>query len=88
MALLKSGKLDEALTVYTEAINKGHLSASYMGRAIIYARKGDRARAQADFAEAKKLEPTIDDRFAEYGLKFDGKVAPVPDSDGSVVTKH
>jgi tetratricopeptide (TPR) repeat protein len=88
MALLKSGKLDEALTVYTEAINKGHLSASYMGRAIIYARKGDQARAQADFAEAKKLEPTIDDRFAEYGLKFDWKVAPAPDSDGRVVTKH
>jgi tetratricopeptide (TPR) repeat protein len=87
MALLKSGKLDEALTVYTEAINKGHLSASYMGRAIIYARKGDRARAQADLAEAKKLEPTIDDRFAEYGLQLDGKVAP-SDSDDRAVTKH
>jgi tetratricopeptide (TPR) repeat protein len=88
MALLKSGKLDEALTVYTEAINKGHLSASYMGRAIIYARKGDRAHAQADFAEAKRLEPTIDDRFAEYGLKLDGKVAPAPDSDGRAATKR
>lgn len=71
MAFLRLGRLDEALAAYNQAIEKGHLAASYMGRAVTYARKGETARAQADFAEAKKLDTTIDDRFAEYGLKFD-----------------
>lgn len=71
MALLKSGKLDEALAAYNEAIGKTPLAASYMGRAIIYARKGEKARADADFAKAKKLDPDIGDRFADYGLQLD-----------------
>lgn len=71
MALLQSGKLDEALAAYTEAIDKGHVASSYMGRAIIYARKGDIARAQADLAEAKKRDAAIEQRFAGYGLRLD-----------------
>jgi tetratricopeptide (TPR) repeat protein len=54
---LRTGKLDEAITLYDQAIEKKTGSASYMGRAIAYARKGDITRAQADRAEA--------------GLKFD-----------------
>jgi tetratricopeptide (TPR) repeat protein/transglutaminase-like putative cysteine protease len=71
MALLKSGKLDEALAAYSEAIEKAHLPASYMGRAIVYARRGDLARAQADSEQAKKLDSQIEDRFADYGLKLE-----------------
>lgn len=68
MALLKSGKLDEALAAYSEALTKAPLPSSYMGRAIIYARQGDDARANADLMQAKKLDPNIESTFADYGL--------------------
>jgi tetratricopeptide (TPR) repeat protein/transglutaminase-like putative cysteine protease len=70
MALLQSGKLDEALAAYDQAIAKAPLSASYMGRAIIYARKGDSSRANAELEQAKKLDADIEQRFADYGLKL------------------
>ena len=71
MALLQSGKLDEALAAYNEAIDKAHLAESYMGRAIIHARKGEDALAQADLAEAKQRNPGIEAEFAGYGLKLE-----------------
>jgi hypothetical protein len=71
MALLQSGKLDEALAAYNEAIDKAHLAASYMGRAIIHARKGEAALAQADLAEARQRNPGIEAEFAGYGLKLE-----------------
>jgi len=71
LALLRSGKLDEALAAYTEAIAKGQGAASYMGRAIVHARKGDAALAQADLAEAKMRDAGIETRFAGYGLKLE-----------------
>jgi predicted aspartyl protease len=71
MALLQSGKLDEALAAYNEAIDKGHRAESYMGRAIVHARKGEAALAQADLAEAKQRNPGIEAEFAGYGLKLE-----------------
>jgi hypothetical protein len=70
MALLQAGKLDEALAAYAEAIDKAHNAGSYMGRAIVYSRKGDELHAQADLAEARKLDPGIEGRFAGYGLRI------------------
>lgn len=70
MALLQSGKLDDALAAYDQAIAKAPLSASYMGRAIIYARKGDSSRAKAELEQAKKLDAGIEQEFADYGLKL------------------
>ena len=70
MALLQSGKLDDALAAYDQAIAKAPVSASYMGRAIIYARKGDRSRAKADLEQAKKLDAAIEEEFADYGLQL------------------
>ena len=70
MALLQSGKFDEALAAYDTAIAKRTGANSLMGRAIVYARKGDRARADADAAAARKLYPEIDLLFADYGLKL------------------
>lgn len=70
MALLQSGKLDEALIVYDLAVKKGHAAGSYMGRAITYNRKGDMARAQADVSEARQRDQNIEGRFAEYGLRL------------------
>jgi tetratricopeptide (TPR) repeat protein len=70
MVMLRLGRLDEALTAYDKAIAKRTGSASLMGRALVYARKGDRARAEIDKAEAVKLDPDAEERFAEYGLKL------------------
>lgn len=71
MALLKLGKLDEALAAYTRAIDDNRTGASpLMGRAIVYARKGDRAHAAADAAAARKESPRIEETYAGYGLKL------------------
>jgi Flp pilus assembly protein TadD len=67
---LRMGKFDEAISLYSQAIEKKTGSASYMGRAIAYARKGDSVRAQADRAEALNLDGDAETRFAEYGMKF------------------
>jgi tetratricopeptide (TPR) repeat protein len=71
-ALLQAGKLDDALTAFEAAIARNPGTAfPYMGRAFVYARKGDSARAKADKARALALDPRIEDQFAEYGLKWD-----------------
>ena len=70
MALLQSGKLDDALSTYDQAIAKTPLAASYIGRAIIYARKGDSSRAKAELEKAKNLNAGIEGQFAGYGLKL------------------
>jgi len=75
MVLLKLGKLDDALKAYTDAIAKGSGSDSLMGRAFVYARKGDTAHAAADAAAARKAYPRIDETFADYGLKLDPAVS-------------
>ena len=67
---LRQGKIDEAISLYTQAIAKRTGSASYMGRAIAYSRKGDKAHSQADLNEALKLDPDAETRFAEYGMKL------------------
>ena len=72
MVLLKLGKLDEALDAYNQAIAKGSGSASLMGRAFVYLRKGDRIHAEADAAAARNLYQNIGETFAGYGLKWDG----------------
>ena len=55
MALLKLGKLDEALDAYKAALRGKTGAASLMGRAFVYLRKGDRAQAEADAAAARKM---------------------------------
>jgi hypothetical protein len=42
-----------------------------MGRAIIHARKGEAALAQADLAEARQRNSGIEAEFAGYGLKLE-----------------
>lgn len=70
LALLRLGKLDEALKAYSAAIDNSHIAGSYLGRAIAYLRKGDLAHAKADRVEAVKRNPDIEAEFAEYGLTF------------------
>ena len=71
MVLLKLGRIDESLAAYEKAVAKGTGAASFMGRAIAHARKGQMALARADVAEARKLDADIEARFADYGLKID-----------------
>ena len=68
MALLRLGRLDDAVEAYDRAIAKAPMAASYMGRAIAHAQKGDLARAEADRAQAVKLYSDIETEFADYGL--------------------
>ena len=48
MALLKLGKLDEALDAYNKAVAKDTGADSLMGRAFVYLRKGDRGARRRD----------------------------------------
>jgi tetratricopeptide (TPR) repeat protein len=70
LVLLRLGKLDDSIAAYDKAVAKKTGSASYMGRALAYARKGDSARAAADRAEALKLDEDVEYRFASFGLKL------------------
>jgi tetratricopeptide (TPR) repeat protein/transglutaminase-like putative cysteine protease len=70
MVLLKLGKLDEALDAYNMAVAKNTGADSLMGRAMVYARKGDRMHAEADAEAARKMYPEIDAIFRDYGLKL------------------
>jgi tetratricopeptide (TPR) repeat protein len=70
MALLKLGKLQEAIAAYDRALAARHFASSLMGRAIAHARAGDSAHAASDRSEAIALDKDVEDRFVEYGLKF------------------
>jgi tetratricopeptide (TPR) repeat protein len=72
MAQLRRGDLDGALASYNRVLESDKLAASFMGRAIVYARKGDMAKAEADRESARKLSPDVEDQFAQYGLELKG----------------
>jgi len=67
---LRAGQYDAAIANYTDAISNRPTALFYLGRAIAYSRKGDTARAQADRAEALKLDADEEAELAEYGLKI------------------
>lgn len=69
---LRLGRVDEAIADYERAIAKKTGAASYMGQAIAYARKGDKAHADVDLAQALKIDSNEQTRFEEFGLKLDG----------------
>ena len=75
---LRLGRLDEAITDYGRAIALKSGAASFMGRAIAYARKGDPARAEADRAQALRINPDEQTRFEEFGLGLDGPPVSLP----------
>jgi tetratricopeptide (TPR) repeat protein len=68
---LRLGKVDEAIADYDRAIAKKSGAASYMGRAIAYAWKGDKTHADVDLAQALKMDSNEQRRFEEFGLKLD-----------------
>jgi tetratricopeptide (TPR) repeat protein len=78
MALLKLGKLDDALAAYDKAVAAGTGADSLFGRAVVYERKGDHGHSEADAVAARKIDPDIDVEFAQYyGLKLSQASAAV-----------
>jgi tetratricopeptide (TPR) repeat protein len=74
-AHLRLDRLDEALRDYDAAITAdARIAIAWYGRAIVRARRGDRAGADADLAEARRLVDDIDARAARVSLAM-----PPPD---------
>jgi Flp pilus assembly protein TadD len=54
--LLRREGYDKAIADYTEAVRfDPKLGSAYYNRGFAYQRKSDKAKAEADFAQAKKL---------------------------------
>jgi len=70
LVLLRLGRLDEALKAYDQAVAVRTGSSSLMGRAFVQLAKGNREKADADAAEARKADPDVDTTYAAYGLTF------------------
>jgi tetratricopeptide (TPR) repeat protein len=73
LALLRSGKLDEALAAYDKAVSNRTGASSLMGRAIVRDRKGDAVGAAADRSAAMKMSREIEDTYRGYGLEIGAK---------------
>ena len=68
--MLRLGRLDEAIADYTRAIHKApRQSASLYGRGVAWSHKGDKAQAAADMAVAVKIDPGVQKRFEEFGVR-------------------
>jgi tetratricopeptide (TPR) repeat protein len=58
-AYKQKGYYDKAIADYTEAIRLDpNLTDAYRARSVLYIARGDTAHAEADIAEAKRLETT------------------------------
>jgi len=66
--LLRQSKFDEAIKEFDVALGDGEYAPPLYGRALAYARKGDRTKSDADAQKAIKLAPGIDRTYAYYGL--------------------
>ena len=68
MVLVRLARWDDAIREYDAALEKEEFPFALYGRAIALARKGDRARSDADAARALKLSPSIERIYGHYGL--------------------
>ena len=68
--LMRLGRWTDSIADYDKAAGIRPDSAeSLFGRALAKAGAGDKTGAAADIAQARKLDPGIDEEFATYGLK-------------------
>lgn len=71
LVLLRLGRLDDAIADYDRALSKSaNMPSSLFGRAVAWARKGDRAKSEIDAAAALKIDPDIRTEFERYGIKL------------------
>ena len=73
LVLLRLGRIDDSIAAYDRALKSVSSSASFYGRALALARKGDGRRSAADAAVAIKQSPKIAEQFKEYGLSLTDK---------------
>jgi tetratricopeptide (TPR) repeat protein len=66
---LKAGRLDAAITDFSNALVVEQHAHMLFARAVARQRKGDTAGADADFASARFALPGIDEEMARYGVK-------------------
>lgn len=71
LVLLRLGRLDDAIADYNKVLTRqGEYPSSHYGRALAWARKGDKAKADADRTAALKLSDRIGNAFEDYGLPW------------------
>jgi len=71
LVLLRLGRLDDAIADYDHALTKNpNLPTSLFGRAVAWARKGNKAKSEIDAAAALKVDPDIRSEFERYGVKL------------------
>ncbi|MDZ7283938.1 tetratricopeptide repeat protein [Sphingomonas sanguinis] len=67
---LRLDRLDEAMADYDRALaGNVKMAASLFGRAVVWSRKGDKTKSDADAAKAVELDPNIVKTFENYGIK-------------------
>ncbi|WP_298396755.1 DUF3857 domain-containing protein [Sphingobium sp.] len=77
LVLLRLGRLDDAIRDYDKVLGKqGSYPTSLYGRALAWAAKGDRTKAEADRAAAIRLNGKIAEEFAGYGLPWPAEGSP------------
>jgi tetratricopeptide (TPR) repeat protein len=71
LVLLRLGRLDDAIGEYNRVLAKNpRLPTSLYGRAVAWARKGDKAKSQADAAMALGIDPDIRATFDRFGVSL------------------
>jgi tetratricopeptide (TPR) repeat protein len=71
--LLRLDRLDEAQADYDKALAQRAKSASSLfGRAVVEAKKGDKAKSASDLQAALKADPDVQTDFAGYGVSIAG----------------
>lgn len=71
LVLLRLGRPDEAIAAYDKVLaSEGKYPTSLYGRALAWAKKGDKAKAQADKSAALNLDPNVEKEFSGYGLPW------------------
>ena len=68
LVLLRQSRPDEAIVEFNMALKERDVPASLYARGLAFARKGDRAKAEADFAKALTLEPGTGRFYDNWGL--------------------
>ena len=66
---LKAGRHDAAIADYEAVLPRVRSADMLYGRGLALRRKGDEPGAEADIAEAKKLDGNVAERFAKYGVR-------------------